>query len=481
MSGNEISEVSGRIPGPIPPGLDKINDSSAVPGIDRSTSVNWRSGIAMLIAAVMIYFGFHLLPGRTLPQAMLLTAEQLPVNRYEYMAGQSNQHYPISENLVLTLIGSENYLKSPGGGYWTPRRELAEGLSAILDYGAKIVVVDFWPYLPIPAATNQDLPRQEAHEDQQMFMELMTKTLDKAKQNEATVIFVRDNRVKSHEDAEFQRFLDGWWPAVKYSFNEAIYSYYGPNACWSRYFQSKMGRPYPSAAWLAFADHKLRTLGTAPEPSMIEADAFYLRTLSILPHNLHIRQPKLKNVPWPVGELDGTRSPRLTYQAGSLHLAGLSPMAFDGKIVIFGTDDTLYSGDVHQVAFAGGKDEPASIPGVYLLANDINMLLTGDLPKVDNWNNHIVNLVFMAFLIFLITVMGVNGASRIWVNLTLIASFFILQFIVAPYFFIHWGVILAAFFVPVVIKVAMMFCDLVTDPLTVRISLWVRRRLAPKA
>jgi hypothetical protein len=305
--------------------------------------------------------------------------------KYAVLAGSDPQ--PVSPDLRLVFFEAGDYKQSYTKGYWTPRDEVGLAVLNSLKRGARIVLVDFSFTGEVPVVMEGTEPRDGTRK----FLEFLGEAAELARANKAVILVPA---VSSSPPQGYRELLDHYSDVFRLAAFEALrdgyddhvrrlrwFSYsgdYAPVLSVGLYAALRLGQKDEAAAvreakdLLVGAQDQakllLPALAKALRPERQKASSRLIYRL--LPRALVTREfgsgPDLsKGVLW---------RPR------QIASANVTEPDFKDKIVLIGSDYPE-NGDFHQTAFG-------PLPGLYILANSLNMVLTGHMieeAKGLNW------------------------------------------------------------------------------------------------
>lgn len=388
-------------------------------------------------------------------EADILMAESLTTQRYIDQLASSNQPWPVSDDLRIVLLQKDDYEQSYTLGNWTPRHTLADVIEQALEKGAPVILADFWlgGKVPVILKQNEDETPQP-WDDNALFLERLEQIFEKASQKGSKIIFISPYGEKPDPTNPFQALLKNHYPTVV----AAPQISWGKNlvngACWAQFTftestpgnSEKLGgetnnqpkKAFPSAAVLAYQQFK--TGNSNPALSTIDPKNRYLRTMYILPKEMHqenMRKEIFKK-DWPIDEMvNNPEGSVLIYGLNELNFA--KPGDLNGKLVLIGNAYAPLA-DMHPSPFG-------QIAGAYLVANELNMLLTNSLPLPKDFKSTLLNIAVLVFLLGVI--LRFNLPSWLAAPATFLL-FFALQVSLGPYLYLKYNLILESWLLPVI-------------------------------
>jgi hypothetical protein len=299
---------------------------------------------------------------------------------FEKAVLQGGEQNPVSSDMRLVLFDARTYQQSYTRGYWTPRDEVGLAVLNSLKRGAKIVLIDFNFTGEAPVVVQGEL----ALDGTRKFLELLGEAAELAR-SKKSVILVPVVVGSAPPPKGYLELLARYRDVFRPANFEALRDKYDGQVRRLRWFSySGEYAPILSAGLLtslvftqkdearAVREAKGLLVGANIEPRLLDpvlAKALIPDRQSsssrlifrILPRAVVAREfgsgrDLSQGLVW------------LPRQVASLNLAEPD---FTGKIVLIGSD-YQENGDFHQTAFG-------PLAGSYILANGLNMILTGRL------------------------------------------------------------------------------------------------------
>ncbi len=142
-----------------------------------------RRFLVNLIWAAAVVALLHLAPHTKMGQQLLNeTYDYLVKKDFKNTLIDRGDREPVSDAIRLVTFDRSAYAyeKSPGGDFWTPRKTLGRTIVSALELGAKVVVADIEVDKPVPL-----------EDENRDFLELLKQAADIARQNDAVIILPR--------------------------------------------------------------------------------------------------------------------------------------------------------------------------------------------------------------------------------------------------------------------------------------------------
>jgi CHASE2 domain-containing sensor protein len=322
--------------------------------------------------------------------------DSLVVKNYEQAVVGGRDHRPISEDLRLVLFDERAYRTSYTRGYWTPREELGRAVLNTVKRGARAVLVDFNFTEKAPVVIKE----QKMLDGDAKYLEYLASAAELARQQK-TVILVplmppgptppRDylELLSRYRDvfrpANFEAFRDGHdrkvrrfrWFTYGGDYAPVLSANLLASLAWTFKDQEAAAAREAKGLLVGAVNHSEilpENLARALGPDSQKASSRLIYRL--IPREVVTRKfgsgPDLtKGVVWLPGQVAGPN---------------LAEPDFKDKIVLIGSD-FKENGDYHETAFG-------QMAGSYILANSLNMVLTGHLFAESRW----LNLAFLVLI-----------------------------------------------------------------------------------
>jgi len=380
---------------------------------------------------------------------------------YDYLAKEDfvnaiihdEDKQPVSDALRFVFFNSDTYRQSPILDYWTSREKLGKAIIKALDMGAKVVVVDFALDRAVPVYVTQE----KQIDENSNYLLLLDQAAKLAKEKGAVIIFPftqKETEPDSYED-KYQQFLlshndvfklgsaevlshpsDGLVrfftfytsqeikeetvPLLSISVLSAIYYWHGRNEgdLLAKEISEKLKNK-----------KELQREITIPGPNATDEIGFYQYDLQ--KENISARF-KFRIAPIEIIKTLGEGNDPLFGLLKPVDLFLSSQSSNDwskGKVVLIGGAHASM-GDNHITPL----NNENTIPGVYLIANQLNQLLKFDFVR-SPLSFKIIVIGFTVFMMaFLFTYIPASWQSLILT--ALIISFFSP---LSVWFFTKWG------------------------------------------
>jgi len=398
-----------------------------------------RRFLVNLIWAAVVAALLHLAPYSKMGQQLLNeTYDYLVKKDFQNTVIERGDKEPVSDAIRLVTFDRSAYAyeKSPGGDFWTPRKTLGETIIRALKLGAKVVVADIEVDKPVPI-----------EDENRDFLELLEQAADIAKQNDAVIILPRTgeecssvphsgyacqfydllNRnsdvikqgtpgiFRNPSDSKVRHFRlyekDGKGkPILSMSVLAAVYQWYGREEGNNilRQAQAELGD-----------DSWSEILISAPEGM----EPIRIRRQDAKSECLPARY-KFRIVPDPGLLFDMART--------SAELLDTEPDSdiYCRKTVIIGSVHEEL-GDIHSTPVG-------DMPGLFLLANGVNLFLKGEqIHEISPEYRYLIELILiiLSALVFL-------DRNPTLAALTLTGILFVLHKLLSVHFFTNWGLFL---------------------------------------
>jgi len=313
-------------------------------------------------------------------------------DNFKKMVLEGGDSNPISPDLKLVFFETRDYTQSYTKGYWTPRDEVGLALLNTLKRGARIVLVDFSFAGEAPVVWQGEEPLDGT----QKYLEYLTEAAERARKRKATVLVpvVSGAPPKGYLEL-LGRYRDVFRPA---NFEALRDGHDGQVRRLNWFSYSGDYAPILSSSLLAalIFNQKDEAAAVREAKSLLVGDKDQAK---ILPPALAkaLRPKEQKNSSrliyrlLPRSVIAREFGSGLDILKGTLWLppqvASANPAEpdFRGRVVLIGSD-YQENGDFHRTAFG-------PLAGSYILANGLNMILTGRIIEEARGYN-------LAFLIF---------------------------------------------------------------------------------
>ena len=107
---------------------------------------------------------------------------------------EGKENNPISDDIRLVIFDKESYVQSSNLGFWTPRDLLGKAIIKTLELGAKVVLVDFALDRNVPEYYSKGIRINE----NEIYLSLLQKAANLAEKNEAVIIFPWNKKIMKH-------------------------------------------------------------------------------------------------------------------------------------------------------------------------------------------------------------------------------------------------------------------------------------------
>ena len=342
---------------------------------------------------------------------------------------------PLSPDLSLVIFDPGLYQRSYTKGLWTPRDEVGLAVLNALRRGAKVVLIDFNFQGEAPVVWQDG----RAIDGNQKFLEYLGQAAELARANQAVILVPAPNPKKAPPGylELLKRFGDVFPPADfearrdKYDGQVRRLSWCGKSGdaakCDIRGDGPVLSAGLLSVLLIGQADKAAAVKeaqglldGEVDEPRLLPpalARAIKKGNQEVSSRLIFRYLPRgtireLKNEPHRRGDLDKG----FIWWPGQLTGRNQEP-DFSGKIVLIGSD-YADNGDIHQTTFG-------SLAGSYILANGLNMMLTGRMLKENkglNWTLLVLTGLVASFSYTRFTIYGTTsffagvGLVSLWLS-----------------------------------------------------------------
>lgn len=351
---------------------------------------------------------------------------------YEYAVIKGHEAQPVSNKLDLVIFDRWTYETSYTHGYWTPRDEVGLTVLNALKRKAKVIVLDFDFARSSPVVWN----RGRLIFGDGLYIRYLQQAAAEARQNQAVIITPLATERPVPAQLAYRNWAEANSDVVIPASFKALRSGLGPELrrfVWFDYDQHIAPVPSASLTSLIVANYS----GTERDAAIIEAKK---RLIGLTP-DTDLLPDRLKESLRPGQQEPGSRLiyrilPRETvkrefgsgpdivskkvWRPSQVNNPNFDLPNFENKVVLIGSD-YKHNSDYHQTAFG-------ELPGSYILANSINMILNERISQeslVINWGFMIlVGLLacwafsalnyFGATVLFFVSSLGLRSVSA-WI------------------------------------------------------------------
>jgi CHASE2 domain-containing sensor protein len=380
-----------------------------------------------------------------------------------------SEHNPVSPELKLVLFEDRDYKQSYTKGYWTPRDEVGLAILNSLKRGAKIVLVDF----SFAGEAPMVMEGEQLFDGTKKFLASLTEAAELARAKKSVILVPA---VSSPPPKGYLELLARYRDVFQLASFEALHDEHDGKVRRLSWFScSGDDAPILSAALTAAL-----LLDQEYEAAMREAKAFLVGDQS----QAKLLSPALANALRPEEQKSSSRliyrllprtvvarefgsgpdiSKGIVWRPQQIASANLAEPDFNGKIVLIGSD-YQENCDYHQTAFG-------PLAGSYILANGINMVLTGRMIE----EAKAVNLALLIFTGLLTSVLYARFSPY---GLT---SLFFLVSLSSPWLsawaFNRYGVFLDVWLPALGVSVCNTIVRIAVDTYNTIVRIWANRKL----
>lgn len=326
--------------------------------------------------------------------------DYLARKNYEWAVLQNNDKEPVSPLFRFVLFDERTYRQSYTKGYWTPRDIVGQTLLRTVQRGASVVLVDFSFREDAPIVLEDGV----AVDGSAQFIDYLKETAELCRQKK-TVVILPVLQGDPAKNGQLLRILAQYPDVFRIASFKAERDSYDQHVRRFKWFEySRDYSPILSANLMALfslekdpqqeyryqTEAKAYLVGATPDTALLQPQLaaslqqtrrkissrmiFRILSRAVVSREYKQGSNALRGIVWSPAQIinANAKNPDLT-----------------GKVVLIGSD-FQENGDYHSTVFG-------DISGSYLLANTVNMVLTGKIPQ----ENIVINLAVMLLIGFI--------------------------------------------------------------------------------